>query len=768
MLLKTLKIWLLCVFFIAFGTQQTQHAQAETVRRALLVGINTYNPPEAKGQSERKITDLDGAVNDIEAVRQLLISKYQFDNQHIKILLNEQASRAGILAALEQLVKETQAGDVVFFHYSGHGSQVYNPASDETDKKDETIVPADALQGAEDIRDKEIQSYLNSILDKNAQLTAVFDSCHSGSISRGAPILAKARHASPSQQPVKLQATAPRQPAPETRGALIISAAQDRELAYETKEWVARGGTGNGQDLKPEEVAHGALTSALLKVLTTMPPGTPVMQVFQQVQSALRHQTPVMAGTAERKNAPLLGGNVTEQHDLMIAVRKVESDGTLTLDAGYAIGLQPQTILLAPDGQTEVEVTAVLNLSSSEGQVKTGSAKALKPGTLLKVKQWSFANLTPLNILLTDTLQSAQELAHLQQLQTQLTQQGYQLSTDPTETSPDYLLLKLQGKWHLIGHQTPPQLLGAELQLATLKQQLTKGSKLFISLPAETLVTETFKQHFGDTESRVQLTQNLADSDYYLLGRTGSAGPEYALIRPGVSHHDADKDAFPARTDWQSATKPEVDKLKAHAFRLSRIKTWLSTEVLDSVENGYFPYQLGLKDLQTGKILDTRTEAMIGGKEYQLVLQLNPEQVARIGHQNIEQRYVYIFALDKNGNSVLLVPGGDMTGNFLPIMPHGESRFPDEIALSRFKVGEPYGMDTFILMTTPERLAQAHVHALESQGVRTRSKRSRGAQTKAYENLILDISEGTRGTQASAPTQKNWSFKRAIVQSKKP
>ena len=52
---------------------------------------------------------------------------------------------------------------------------------------DETIVPADAASGAFDIRDKEIARLCNQVVDKGILLTAIFDSCHSGSIARGFP-----------------------------------------------------------------------------------------------------------------------------------------------------------------------------------------------------------------------------------------------------------------------------------------------------------------------------------------------------------------------------------------------------------------------------------------------------------------------------------------------------------------------------------------------------------------------------------------------------
>jgi hypothetical protein len=68
----------------------------------------------------------------------------------------------------------------IWFHYSGHGSQVQDKNNDETDALDEVIVPTD-FKTAGTITDDEIYDILKKISVK-CRVILCFDCCHSGSI----------------------------------------------------------------------------------------------------------------------------------------------------------------------------------------------------------------------------------------------------------------------------------------------------------------------------------------------------------------------------------------------------------------------------------------------------------------------------------------------------------------------------------------------------------------------------------------------------------
>ena len=86
------------------------------------------------------------------------------------------------------LVEQPQKGDTVVLYVAGHGSLRVNSKSNKQTfdlggkptPLDNTIVPADAYLGTEDIRDREMARIFNKALDKGIHLTAIFDTCHSG------------------------------------------------------------------------------------------------------------------------------------------------------------------------------------------------------------------------------------------------------------------------------------------------------------------------------------------------------------------------------------------------------------------------------------------------------------------------------------------------------------------------------------------------------------------------------------------------------------
>jgi hypothetical protein len=152
-----------------------------TARRlAVVAGIDEY--PHLRADQQ-----LRGCVNDAELMAEVLMGTFGFREDAITLLRNAEASRDGILAALERLVADARPGDVVVVHFSGHGSQMTDREGDEADGLDETIVPADSGRGAwpnRDITDDEIYEVLTRLTAQTPLVTLIFDCCHSGSVTR--------------------------------------------------------------------------------------------------------------------------------------------------------------------------------------------------------------------------------------------------------------------------------------------------------------------------------------------------------------------------------------------------------------------------------------------------------------------------------------------------------------------------------------------------------------------------------------------------------
>lgn len=142
-------------------------------RRALCIGVNAY--PDGRDR-------LEGCVPDALSWSAAL-EKEKFT---VEQLLDDGATRDAILAAMIDLVTTSQAGDVVAIQYSGHGTYVPDEDGDEVDEfgaMDEAICPVDFRKGSLIIDDDLAQVW--DLIPEGVALTLLFDSCHSGTVSRG-------------------------------------------------------------------------------------------------------------------------------------------------------------------------------------------------------------------------------------------------------------------------------------------------------------------------------------------------------------------------------------------------------------------------------------------------------------------------------------------------------------------------------------------------------------------------------------------------------
>jgi len=145
------------------------------IKKALLVGINKYKPELG--------ADLHGCVNDVENMHHLLTTKFGFDPENIRTVIDDRATKQGILDRLKWLLDGAKAGDELLFHYSGHGSQVRDRNGDELDDQlDEILCPHD-LDWDDPLTDDDL-AILFKQLPKGVYLTMLCDACHSGTMTK--------------------------------------------------------------------------------------------------------------------------------------------------------------------------------------------------------------------------------------------------------------------------------------------------------------------------------------------------------------------------------------------------------------------------------------------------------------------------------------------------------------------------------------------------------------------------------------------------------
>jgi hypothetical protein len=137
-------------------------------KNALLIGCN-YNNSNYQ---------LNGCINDVNNLKSI-INRTGFNN--INILTDDtetKPNKSNILTELTKLLSNSNNNDLLFFSYSGHGSQLVDRNGDETDGRDEVMVPLDFNV----ITDDELKTVIQTYLKPNVTLFALFDCCNSGTV----------------------------------------------------------------------------------------------------------------------------------------------------------------------------------------------------------------------------------------------------------------------------------------------------------------------------------------------------------------------------------------------------------------------------------------------------------------------------------------------------------------------------------------------------------------------------------------------------------
>ena len=244
------------------------------MKRAVCIGINNY---------PGIFNDLKGCVNDAQDWSAWL-QGLGFD---VRVLLDSQATRANVKAALQGLIDVTNAGDIAVFTYSGHGTQVVDSGSEEGDPYDEAICLYDG-----NVIDDELRTILQRI-PPQATLVVISDSCFSGSVTRIAGEKAVPRFIPPR---VSTEGRTARQPflLPEANmPEILITGCSDSEYSYDAEF--------NGRP-------NGAMTALALRVIQQNPAAT-----YRDFHIALRAllpsedypQSPQLEGSEANKDRRL-------------------------------------------------------------------------------------------------------------------------------------------------------------------------------------------------------------------------------------------------------------------------------------------------------------------------------------------------------------------------------------------------------------------------------------------------------------------------------
>ncbi len=754
-------------------------ASAQT-KYALLIGIDTYQPANTTVKRPAGATtgrfapgaplfnNLAGPANDVASMRSVLTSnKFGFpdDDQHIHVLENSAATRAGILAAMNQyLVDQPQKGDVAVLYVAAHGSLRVNSKSNKQvfdlegkpTPLDNTIVPADAYLGTEDIRDREMARIFNKALDKGVRLVAIFDTCHSGGTARGA-------QAGP-RTVARMLAYDPRDiaeaPDTNTDGTPVI-APEDRKdnpalvLAATQVDQEA-------QELPDASPPHGVFTMALVEALQALPANIGATDLWKRVQVDLElqgftEQQPELDGTKERKEQPLFAGEA-DQGKVRAAVLDQDEDGVVSLDIGRVadIGIGSEFVTLAQGKKVAVRITGLVGINRSTATVVSPAGARVAAKDVLELTSWVPADPSSLYFWVpASNLSEAQIGSAIQEARSA----GLKLVSDPSQQPWSHLIRWDGSQWTLekAGVRGKDSL-GSTLSAALLKRKVPKQAVVWLNLPPPAELSSRLLM--SNPQSAAQSTTNESQAMYLLAGLATDAGPRYAWYNRGeyiagrqtplgYGEGCSPDSPYPIRTNWISGDGT-AETLKQTAAALAKLNGWINLRS-NGGDDPVYPYHLAMRRA-TDDVLAEDKSASHEGEGYRVVLQAE-------GDTRVDPRFVYVLAIDCQGSGQLVFPARGAGNGF----PQKNGRLQEiPLPIGPITIIAPFGTDTYIMLNTPTELSDPEVLNF-GPVVRGGERGAPPAPSSELESLLRSTSAATRGPMVAMPT--NWGVEKLELHS---
>lgn len=314
-------------------------------KRALIIAIGEYaKKGEFKHMNvEKGYWSNISSANDVPLITGAL-NHHGFENENITTLQNKKATQDGIINALDQLIKDSEENDIVVFHYSGHGQQIFDDNGDEIDGYDEAMVPYDApskykkgvYEGEKHIRDDEVGKRMTELRKKlgpKGHLLIVFDACHSGTATRG---IASARGTEDKLEPENHEAK--KNPNAEEvflggdpldkKGLapyVLLSGSSASELNFETFDENNR--------------RVGSLSYCFSRAMAKADNKTSYIGLFDEIRTEMSSKAPRQVPQIEGDRDNLLFSGEARPALNYYTVKSVIDDKNITVEGGMLLGL---------------------------------------------------------------------------------------------------------------------------------------------------------------------------------------------------------------------------------------------------------------------------------------------------------------------------------------------------------------------------------------------------------------------------------------------
>jgi len=734
---------------------------------ALLIGIDHYAPPQGyvpSGSVGRlNFPNLEGCINDVNAMYSVITSRFNFFQKDIDTLLNEKATRENILQSMDDLLKKCKPGDIAFIYYAGHGSRVKNSlSSDKPDKYDETIVPCDTWkENIPDIRDKELSKKFNAFLDNNIKLTIIFDCCHSGSISRG-PNLAhgKLRYMPEENWDAK---DSSRPQIPEKRPGnnfLSLFATQADKNAAEISL----------QDDSDHINNYGAFTHAITEALQQEPDDASASDIFTAARGILKNyglsQEPEIGGSSERKNQNLFGTNKSQDRDYpSIAVSGIKGN-KVTLEGGWALGLYKENELSYADNDSlfKLKIDKVTGVSQCIASVIEGNIANIKRGYLFKVTNWASPDIPLITIYIAHSDYTNEDVNKITSIASQIKRLKKTIWVENIRDANPYISIFFNGNKCFIKIDTAS---AKELKTITVQNILSfcpKDSTLYFELPVAKDTAEKFRKKLS-LNHNIKIVDSAGLANYTLFGKLGKNDlPAYGFRKTETAAEDS-LESMPIVTDCFEIQKNEnksvADSLSDMVKKLSKLRAWLSIIKTPQQNIHSFPFHLQFFNEDSKKNITDKYR--IGDS-----VSISIVKDSNVLKNSIQQRFVYVFALDQSGKMSLYFPNTETNnGNKLPVYNNGQmvNTYPIDLGSYQQRIGPPAGTDNYFILTSDEIISDPN-NVFNQEGVNTNvvSRGSVSAINPLYKLLNVGndvkINGISRGGKLPAAMPSTWSLQK--------
>ena len=316
---------------------------------AVVIGVGNYEDPA--------ISDLTYTEADAQAFYGFLTSTQGggLQKDHVRFLLNAEATTASVKAAFRWLISQAGAEDLVVIYFAGHGGtgEDLTVPPDEADGVDEYLVTYDAQQAdlfSTAVRDDEMADWLASF--QSDHVVVILDSCFAAGATRS--LEQTGTRAGPGNR-VFNDLVGP--------GRLFLAASQEAELSYEDPA-----------------LGHGVFTYYLLRGLGAMEGVTTPeadadhdgrvtveeLRIYleREVTRARPQQHPLVTGDLTLERVALSGYG----EPLLGEVTALDGDRVM-ISLGTRHGVQPGDrfevvgVYALPDGTTMRETRAMIEVT---------------------------------------------------------------------------------------------------------------------------------------------------------------------------------------------------------------------------------------------------------------------------------------------------------------------------------------------------------------------------------------------------------------------